>query len=455
MPEVPEAELEAQIGQWRGYVRRHRAISSNDVDELEHHLRDQVTDLRESGLAQDEAFLVAVKRMGRLDEVSREFAREHSDRLWKQLVLTPGAEDGQRAAGRRELRVVLTLAFAAAVAIKIPALVSGGMDSDPSLYLRNLSLFVLPFLAAYLAWKRGMRPRRAAAMLLPPFLVGGLLVNLYPFEPGGSTEALAWIGLPIALWFVVGVAYAGGEWRAHRPRMDFIRFTGEWAVYYTLLAIGGGILMGLTAAGFQAIGQDIETAISEWILPCGAMGAVLVAAWLVEAKQGVVENIAPVLTAVFTPLATLMLLAYLVAILGSGAADDVDRMLLILADLILVLVFGLLLYAISARDPLAPAGAFDRLQLLMVCSAIVVDALMLAAMLGRIAEFGTSPNKLAALGLNLILLTNLIWSARLSLAFLRGGSSTRLERWQTAYLPVFAAWAAIVVVIFPPAFGWA
>ncbi len=29
-----------------------------------------------------------------------------------------------------------------------------------------------------------------------------------------------------------------------------------------------------------------------------------------------------------------------------------------------------------------------------------------------------------------------------------------LERWQTAYLPVYAVWAAIVVIGFPPLFGY-
>jgi len=30
----------------------------------------------------------------------------------------------------------------------------------------------------------------------------------------------------------------------------------------------------------------------------------------------------------------------------------------------------------------------------------------------------------------------------------------RLERWQTTYLPVFALWAAVVVAVLPPAFGF-
>src|SRR5512132_492442 len=78
--------LEEQIDQWRSYLRRRQVIHSVDVAELEDHLREQVGGLMDAGLAADEAFLVAVKRMGELDALSREFAREHSDRLWKQLV---------------------------------------------------------------------------------------------------------------------------------------------------------------------------------------------------------------------------------------------------------------------------------------------------------------------------------------------------------------------------------
>ncbi len=447
-------DLEAQIGQWRGFVQRHRAISPGDVNELEDHLRDQVADLERLGLSDDEAFLVAVKRMGSLDEVSREFAREHSERLWRQLVLHPDPDDVSGGRSRHELAVVLGLATASALAIKVPELFGLDLTNDGSFYGRNLSLFVLPFLAGYFAWKRRMDRSSVLRLLVPPFLLGALFANVYPFAADGSTEVLSAIHLPIVLWLVVGVAYVGGEWRAHRRRMDFIRFTGEWAVYYTLLALGGGVLVGLTAACFDAIGLDAEPFLSQWVLPCGAMGAILVAAWLVEAKQSVVENIAPVLTRVFTPLTTLMLLALLVATIAAGSV--VERDLLILVDLILVLVFGLLLYAISARDPQAPPGLFDRLQLLLVISALAVDVLMLSAMLSRIAEFGASPNRIAAMGLNLVLLTNLAWSAWLCTGFLRGRRPfTALEQWQTAYLPVYFAWAALVVALFPPAFGFA
>jgi hypothetical protein len=450
-----DGDVETQIGQWRGYLQRHRAISGKDVEELEGHLRDQIGDLGRSGLSGDEAFLVSVKRLGSLDVVSREFAREHSDRLWKQLVLAPGSGQATTGGTRRELGVVLGLAVGAGLAVKLPALVGLTLDDDPGFYARNLSLFVLPLLAAYFAWKRAMPIRRATLMLVPPFAVAAVLANVYPFATEGATEVLTTIHLPVVLWLVAGLAYVGGEWRSHPRRMDYIRFTGEWAVYYVLLALGGGLLSGLTIAGFALLGTDAAEFVGTWVLPCGAMGAVLVAAWLVEAKQAVVENIAPVLTKVFTPLTTLMLLALLVATLAGGDVVQVERELLILVDLILVLVLGLLLYAISARDPDAPPSGFDWLQLLLVASALAVDVLMLSAMAARIAEFGFSANKSAALGLNLVLLVNLAWSAWLSVGFLRRRVPLRaLERWQTGYLPVYAAWAAVVVIAFPPVFDF-
>jgi hypothetical protein len=191
------------------------------------------------------------------------------------------------------------------------------------------------------------------------------------------------------------------------------------------------------------------------MLPCGAAGAVVVAGWLVEAKQSVVENIAPVLTRLFTPLFTAALLAFLGTVVWTSNGIDVEREALILFDLLLVVVLGLLLYSISARDPLAPRGPFDVLQLALVVSALAIDVLVLLEITGRITEYGTTPNKAAALGENVILLANLAWSAWLLLAFVRRKVPfTAIERWQTWYLPVYAAWGWIVVLVFPPLFDF-
>jgi hypothetical protein len=139
----------------------------------------------------------------------------------------------------------------------------------------------------------------------------------------------------------------------------------------------------------------------------------------------------------------------------TGSPIDLKREVLIAFDLLLAVVVGLVLYAASARDPQAPPDFFDRLQLLLVISALLVDGVALWAIASRISELGFTPNRVAALGENLILLVNLAWTAWLYARFVRHrGSFAALERWQIAYLPVYASWAALVVVLFPLVFGY-
>ncbi len=282
-----------------------------------------------------------------------------------------------------------------------------------------------------------------------------MFANIFPFRTGGDTARLTALHLPIALWLAVGFAYVRSRWFADGGRMNFVRFSGELAIYYVLIALGGGVVTAFTFMMFSAIDMNPDWFVAGWLLPCGAAGAVIVGSWLVEAKQSVIENMAPVLTRLFTPLFTVLLLAFLVTMAWTGNPINVKREVLIGFDLLLAVVVGLVLYAASARDPQAPPDFFDGLQLLLVVSALVVDGVALAAIAARISEFGFTPNRVAALGENLILLVNLAWTAWLYARFVRRrGVFAALERWQIAYLPVYAVWAALVVVVFPPAFGY-
>lgn len=458
--DAPAQPLEQQIEAWRAHLRRSGAITGPDAAELEDHLREQIASLGEDGLSDDEAFLVAVKRMGAIDALTREFAREHSERLWKQLVLSGDGWDGGAAPdgayGSRKMWVALALAVAAAVAIKLPALFGLSMDEGDVFYPLNIAFFTLPFIAAYFAWERPL-PRASRLGIAAVFALAAIVVNTLPFRtsPPADTQILTMIHLPIALWLAVGAAYVGGRWRGSERRMDFVRFTGELFIYFVLIALGGGVLMGMTFALFQAIGVDAEPVVGEWILPAGIVGATVVASWLVEAKQSVIENMAPVLTRIFSPLFALLFLAFMVTMVATGRGIDPEREILIVFDLLLVVVFALLLYSFSARDPLARPGLNDWVQVTLVGTALVVDLLALWAVGSRISDFGFTPNRVAALGENLVLLVNLAGSALLYARFLRGEVPfARLLHWQTTYLYVLAGWAAAVAFLFPLLFGF-
>jgi hypothetical protein len=451
--------VEAQIAEWRAYVARAPSVDGRHVDELEDHLRDEIAELGAAGLAEDEAFLVAVKRLGDLDTLSREFAREHSGRLWKQLVLA-GDEPERGPSGWIE---AFAFGAGAAVAVQIARLAAESPDGEGGWLARNLGLLVLPFLAAYFARRREL-DLRGWLLAAAPFVVAAVVVNLYPWDPGSGTEAfgddlsdtaaIVALVLPVALWFAVAFPYMEGTLHSHERRMDFVRFTGEWFIYYVLIALGGGVLMGLTAAILEPAGIDVER-IFEWVIPSGAAGAVVVAAWLVESKQRVVENMAPVLTMLFTPLFAVMLVAATAVYAATGLGGAFDRELLGVIDALLVVVLALVLYGMSAREPSASPTWMDGIQLVAVAAALVLDLMVLGAMIARIGDLGFTPNRTAILGLNIVLLVNLAGAAWLSGRFLLGRSTfLRLERWQTTYLPVFALWAAATVVLLPPLFGF-
>jgi hypothetical protein len=446
---VSVESVESQIAEWRTFVAGAPAVNGHDVDELEDHLRHQIAELNAAGLADDEAFLVAVKRMGDLDAVSREFAREHSDRLWKHL-LGPGQDASPAPGGWVE---ALVFAVAAIVAIEVARLAAGFPDEAPTWFPRNLSVFVLPFLAGYFARRRQL-DTRGWMLAAAPFALAALVINLYPWDADSDTEILVALHLPVVLWFAIAFPYMGGTLRSHERRMDFVRFTGEWFIYYVLIALGGGVLMGLTAGVFEPAGVDVDR-IAEWVLPAGAAGGVIVAAWLVESKQRVVENMAPVLTMLFTPLFAFMLACAAVVYAVTALGSAFDRDLLSVFDALLLVVLALVLYAMSARDPSTTPNWMDRIQLVGVASALVLDVMVLGSIVARIGDLGFSPNRTAALGLNVVLLVNLAGAAWLSVRFVRRRSTLhRLERWQTSYLPVFALWAATVVVALPPLFGF-
>jgi hypothetical protein len=441
--------LEVDIAEWRSFVGQQAAVAARDLEELESHLRDAIDDLEAAGLAEDEAFLIAVKRLGAVDDLSREFAREHTGRLWRQLAVAPAPE--RSATG---LPAALLFAVLAAVAVQVARLIARFPDHEPAWLFRNASLLVLPVLAGWLARRRAL-PMRGWLVLGAAFVVAAVFANGYPYDGPSATQLLATAHLPVVLWFAVGFAYMGGTVRSAERWMDFVRFTGEWFIYYVLIALGGGVLMGLTMAVLQPSGVDPQDVVA-WVLPSGAAGAVVIAAWLVEDKQSVIENMAPVLTMVFTPLFAVMLTVSAAVYAVTGPGRSFDRDLLGVFDGLLVVVLGLVLYATSAREPGRPAGWMDRIQLVAVVAALLLDAMVLGAMVLRVGDLGLTPNRTVALGLNLVLLADLAGTAWLAARFAAGRSGfLRVERWQTAYLPVFGLWAALVVVVLPPVFGFA
>lgn len=447
-------DLEAQIRSWSDCLRARGNFSEADLSELEQHLRDEIEDLARAGLAADEAFLISVKRLGNTDSLSREYSKINTENLWRQLLLD--REPGAGARIRREVTLVVIFSLLAGTLAKLPELFGLGLY-DPRhqlFYLKNLSFFILPLLALFFHLKRNDGWRRIVPVM-GVFIFSALLVNLYPSRAPRATEFLTGIHLPIFLWLITGLAYAGTAWRSTARRMDFIRFTGEAFIYAVLIGCGVMVLAAFTQMIFAAIQVNLSKFTQEYLIVYGLCAVPFIAVYLVEAKKSIVENFAPVLARIFSPLFLVTMSAFLAVMLAQGRSPFADRNFLIGFDVMLALVLGLVLYIISARDVHEPPGLFDRLNLALIAVALIIDGIALSAIVSRLSSYGISPNKLAALGENVALLVNLAGLAFAYLGYLlRRSGFSRLERWQTGYLGLYLAWAAFVTFIFPIMFGF-
>lgn len=448
-------DLEHNIRAWSDHLRTRGTLKETDLLELENHLRDEIEDLMNSGLEADEAFIISVKRLGNVNAVSHEYAKIYSASFWKHLLTNQG---NPLDTNKNRSRIVLVIIFSliAGTLAKIPELFGYHLwkPGFEFFYLKNSSLFILPLVALYFLLSR--KPGwKYTAIVMGSFILSTIIINVYPSIAPFHTTLLTVIHLPLFLWLIVGIAYTGRGWKNSMERMDFLRFSGE-AVIYGGLVFGGILALGAFIMFiFRTINIDISRFVTEYLFIYGAGAAVMVAIYLVEAKKSIVENFAPVLAKIFSPLFLLSMLAFLIAMLATGNGLNMERDFLIGFDLMLVAVLALVVYVISARGLNASTGFFDYLNLALIIMALIIDFVALFAIVYRLSEFGISPNKLAALGENLVLLVNLSGLAFLYTRFFHKKMDFGiLERWQTAYLYVYAVWLALVAFVFPLIFGF-
>lgn len=360
-PPPPAAEgLDAPLGEWRDMMTRRPGITTEDVDELEDHLLSEVHDLRRVGLSPEEAF-IAVRRLGSPSDAAREYGAVHTDRLWRQLVLTPSEPSP---AGKPSLR----LGFACRArpwaprraGDAHPLLVHGRRDCDRLLPAQPR--VPRPALPDRLPAARAQtRSRSGLTLLLTVFAASALLVNLYPFTWPHQTLWLTTLHLPIALASTAGIAYLGKRWRSPESWMDWVRFLGEAVIYYVLIVLVGALISMLIMQIFIAVDAPATSTVFGWVFPVCAAGAVLVCAWLVERKKSVMDNMAPVLTAVFTLSFTLGLLSFLVVVLTGGRLISLIREVLISFNGLLIVVVMLCLHE-TARRPESSHRGLDWMQ---------------------------------------------------------------------------------------------
>ncbi|SIR46071.1 DUF4153 domain-containing protein [Pontibacter lucknowensis] len=350
----------------------------------------------------------------------------------------------------REFLFVVIAALVAGILVKLPAIFP---ISEAFYYPRNLSFFVLPPLMAYFAWRNKM-PEYSAGIIAGITAVCLVYINALP-DNQSDTLALACIHLPLLLWVLLGVSYAGNELHLADKRLSFLRFNGDLAVMSALLVIAGGMMTGITIGLFALIGLRIEEFYFEYIVAFGLPAVPIVASYLTQNNPQLVNKVSPVIARIFSPLVLVMLVIYLGAIIYSGKDPYNDREFLLLFNVLLIGVMALIFFSVaeSTNRKSAPSAVWVLLMLSVVT--VVVNGIALSAISFRISEWGITPNRVAVLGGNVLMLVHLlIVTVMLFKAATRKAAITEVGRSIVLYIPVYFAWTIVVVFLFPIMFGF-
>lgn len=312
----------------------------------------------------------------------------------------------------------------------------------------NIAFGVLPFIAAYFVYKNPPQ-KNVLYSLAVLFLISVVYLNMLPLTYNDST-LLVYLHLPIFLWGLVGLAYTGNGYGMSSTRLAYLRFNLNFFVLYASMAISGMLLALVTMQLFSFIGLNIEEFYFTNIVLFGAASIAVVTAYVVSRNLKLAKNIAPYIAKLFSPLVLATLVAYLIAVIWLENNPFLDRDFLLAFNGILLGVLVVTILSITERGSDEKRNISDYVNTALIALALIINTVALSAIVFRLSSYGITPNRLAVLGVNIVIWANLIWIMLSYIRFLRNktGPST-VQDAVTKYLPVYAIWAAVVTFIFP------
>ncbi len=350
----------------------------------------------------------------------------------------------------KDLLFILIASICAGLIAKIPAFT--GLEED-FFYPRNIGFIIFPVLTAYFAWKNNISIVKIFIIIVT-LLTGVIFINSLPNVQDSDVLILACVHLPVVLWGVLGFSFAGENYKLVEKRLGFLKYNGDLLVISALICIAGGILTGITIGLFSLLGINIEEFYFEYIVIFALPAVPILGTYLTQSNPQLVGKVSPVIARIFSPLVLVMLVIYLVAMVYSGKDPYNDREFLILFNGLLIGVMAIIFFSLAGSSETKKSKTEIFILILLSIVTIIVNGIALSAILFRISEWGITPNRLAVLGANLLILINLILvTAKLLKATSKRSNLEGTESIIAQYLPVYIIWAIIVTFGFPLIFG--
>jgi hypothetical protein len=350
----------------------------------------------------------------------------------------------------KELVFVIIASLLAGVIAKLPALF--GINEE-FFYPRNIGFIIFPAVSAYFAWKNKLSTG-IIVLITAATLLGLFFINFLPDVKKSDTLILSCIHLVLFLWCVLGFAFVSEKQNDDEKRLGYLKYNGDVVVMTTLIVIAGGIMTGITINLFSLIGFNIEKFYFENVVVFGLPAAPILGTYLTQTNPQLVGKVSPVIAKIFSPLVLVMLVIYLVAIVYSGKDPYNDREFLLIFNALLIGVMAIIFFSV-AETSRTKSRAEILILFLLSSVTIIVNGIAVSAILFRLSEFGFTPNRVAVLGADILILINLLLvTTKLFKALSRKGDITGVGKAIAFFLPVYFVWTIIVTFLFPFLFGF-
>lgn len=387
------------------------------------------------------------------DSIYTEIESTETVKFWKIRLDYDIRPDTPKTFTLTELITVFVFCVIVVFLVKIPSIFNLSFPED-IFYMRNTAIIVFFGLTLYTVWFNRIKDIKKLIMTAMAFLIAAIYINLLPSDSQGAAVILVYIHLPFLMWFIYGIVFTGYEFRNLDKRIDFIRFNGDLVIFYALIAIAGGLLTAITVGLFDSIGLDIEKFYGENIIITGAAAAPVVAAFLIEKFPALVSRTAPLIATIFSPLVLITLIVFLVTILVTGKDPYNDRDFLLVFNIMLLGVMAIIIFSVSETSVIKNQKFNAIILFVLSTVTIIIDLIALSAIFYRLGEYGLTPNRLAVLVSNILVLINLVLiMAGLFRINFKKKDFTIVEKTVSKFLPVYLAWILIVIFAFPAIFG--
>jgi hypothetical protein len=352
---------------------------------------------------------------------------------------------------RRDLLFVLFACLLAGTIAKLPALFT---IAEEFFYSRNVGFILFPVLSAYFVRKNKLSTRKIT-IIATVILFGLLFINLLPDNKSSDTLILSCIHLLLFHWSVLGFSFVGEGWGNDEKRLEYLKFNGDLVVMTTLIVIAGGIMTGVTIGLFALIGFNIEKFYFENVVIFGLPAAPILGTYLTQTNPQLVGKVSPVIAKIFCPLVFVMLVIYLGAMAYSGKDPYNDREFLLIFNGLLIGVMAIIFFSVAETSRSAKSQPEIWILFLLSAVTVIVNGIALSAIMFRISEWGITPNRLAVLGGNILILIHLlIVTTQLFKVLSKKATATAVGKTISIYLPVYVVWTIVVTFLFPLIFGF-